>query len=196
LTKKVGKPSYRFTRAGALDEIRRKSVEKIRKDIEKKLGLGSKYMSRKTLVQYMEAVDPENIYRRTKSVAFYESAIRDLIHQVMELSRELRDVKKAYAGRELGPGAGGVEGEEGGRRRGRPARGLKARRAPDYHELAFVQLTGSVDDRIEHRRRIVEGDVGTRNGGERGELDGPGKIEVDRAGTLKPDAGGGEDVGE
>lgn len=189
-------PVYVFTKLGPLEEIRRKSVERLRREIEAKLRRRVRYMSRKTLVQYMEAVDPDNPYRRTKSVAFYESAMRDLIHQVMEISRELKDVRKEVARGKLGPGSGGAEGEEGRRGRGRPSRGSKARRAPDYHELEVGEFPGGVDDRIQHRRGIVEGDVGTRNGGERRELDGSGEIKIDRADPVQGDDGGGEDVGE
>lgn len=185
---------YVFTKLGALEEIRRKSAEKIRREAEKKLRRKVQYMSRKTLVQYMEAVDSDNPYRRTKSVAFYESAVRDLIHHVIELSRELKDVRKKIARGKLGPDTGGVEGKEGGRGRGRPAGRVEARRAPDYHELSLVEFPGGIDDRIEHRRRIVEGDVGTSNSGERRELDGPGEIKIDRARPVGGDDGGSEDV--
>lgn len=189
MKRKPSTASYGFTRVGAFDEIRRNSVERLRREIDRKLRAGAKYMSRKTLVQYMEAVDSDNIYRRTKSVAFYESAIRDLIMQVVELSRELRDARKAFDDWKLGSGTGEAGGEEGRRRRGRPRRGVKARRAPDYHELALFEFPGSVDDRIKHRRGIVEGDVGTRNSGERGDLDGPGDIEIDRADPVEGDDG-------
>lgn len=194
--RKPRKHQYTVKHVGALDEIRSRAAEKVKKEVARKLSGRFKYMSRKTLVQYMEAVDHENIYRRTKSVSFYEFAMRDLITQVMELSRELRDVRnkfhKQYRDRSLGAHPGGSEGEEGRRGRGRPPGGIKARRAPDYHDLAPAeQQPGSIDDRIQHRRRIVEGDVGTRNSGERGDDDGSGKIEIDRAIPVKGDDFGG-----
>ena len=193
---KSGNGKYLYSgRDNALRALRVKKHQDLVNSINKRFNKDNyRMMSRDSLLNYMEAVDQDNPNRRVLSTFFYEVAIRDLIKQVIELTKEVKNERKKRrkcwsCGEEknanedegrIPDGDGTRISNDGGR-------------IPDYDifegSMSPGQFPGSVDDRIKHRRGLIKGDVSGRNLGEFGISLRTGKIEIDRRGTLRKDAG-------